>query len=73
MAVRNIKREKRIDSMTRLRVMRLLEEAKSRVSSVTYQDMPLRLVRRAQTIENKLTDLVEDVREVPEISSDSGE
>ena len=47
----------------RQRALRLLEEAKDRVNSVTYLLLPHQLEARAMTIERKLTDLFEDIRE----------
>ncbi len=52
-----------MENLTRLRVLWLLEEANSRVSNVTYEDLPKSYLSRAETIRNKLTDLFEDIRE----------
>lgn len=52
-----------MESMTRLRIMRLLTEAKDRVSTTTYE-LPRILEARATTIENKLLDLIEDIRDL---------
>ena len=53
-----------MDEQNRLKVLRLLEEAKDRVNSVTYLFLPHNLESRARTIERKLTDLFEDIREL---------
>ena len=52
-----------MDNLTRLRVMRLLTEAGDRVCNITYEDIPVKYKNRAETIRNKLTDLLEDIRE----------
>lgn len=53
-----------MESMTRLRVMRLLTEAEDRVTNVTYEDIPARLKNRAETIRNKMVDLLEEIRDI---------
>jgi len=52
-----------MEERTRLRVLRLLEEANDRATSVTYEDLPKRYARRAETCRNKLVDLFEDIRQ----------
>ena len=53
-----------MDTLMRSRILRLLEEAGSRVSNVTYEELPAKYRNRAETIKNKLTDLFEDIREL---------
>ena len=50
--------------VTKDRVLRLLEEAKDRVNSVSFMFLPRRLESRVMTIENKLVDLFEDIRDI---------
>lgn len=52
-----------MESEKRLRVMRLLEEAKDRVSHLEYMALPRCLEARAMTIERKIVDLIEDIRD----------
>jgi hypothetical protein len=52
-----------MDESVRQRAIRLLEEADSRLSSLTYEDLPARYQRRLQTIRNKTVDLKEDIRD----------
>lgn len=53
-----------MNSMTKPRIIRLLEESKDRINSITYMLLPRALEARAMIIERKLIDLLEDVRDL---------
>ncbi len=52
-----------MDENVRLRILRLLAEAKERVWQVAVQDMDRKFSNRAETIDRKLVDLIEDIRD----------
>jgi len=55
--------DKKMESMTRLRIMRLLTESDARIADIIYEDIPAKYKNRAETIRNKIVDLTEDIRE----------
>lgn len=47
----------------RSKILRWLTEAEGHVNNVTYSTLPRGLIARAETIERKLIDLIEDIKE----------